>query len=168
MPELGQIDPSVRFLVRVAAVAFILESVTAISLPPYSNSVLLYLTRNTWFHVTHHVIEFFLLNARGAKVRTSSADGLLRLGIGASESARRTNIDATSTQPAGIRFDVKGSANGAILTSAPEPNRLGNHLLLAHPHAQSAKDAVLVLLMESLLVNTVFRSEILQHLRLRT
>ncbi len=138
MPELGDIEPSVRFFVRVAADAFILESVMDIFFPPLSSSVLLDLTCHAGLHVTHHIIKLFFFDTGRAKISAATADRFVRLVVSAPQGAGRTDIHAATALSTYLRSHVERCAYAAGLTSAPETNRLGHHLLFAHSYTKPA------------------------------
>jgi hypothetical protein len=85
IPEFGVTEPSVRFLVKVAADELILESVMDIVFPPLPLSTFLDFTRNAWLHITHHIIKYFFFNTGWAYVGATATDRLLRIGESTSE-----------------------------------------------------------------------------------
>jgi hypothetical protein len=164
MPEAGTTESTVRFFVRVAAEAFILEKVSDTAFAPLVLSIFLYFTGYARIHIAHHIIELFFLDAGRRQICAGPADSLLRLIVCASKLTGRTDVHTTATQSANIRFSVKRRPNAPLLASVAKAYGLGHHLFLAHPHAQSAKNAVLMLLPEALLANTMGGSEVLNRL----
>src|ERR1017187_6928229 len=94
MPDAGTTDPSVRFLVRVAAEEFTFESDIWIS--PLRCSIFADFTGDTRRHVTHQIVELRFLQTRRAQVGTSAADRLFRLIVGAAELAGWTDVHAAA------------------------------------------------------------------------
>jgi hypothetical protein len=165
MPEIGEIDPSVRFLVRVAADVFTLDSDIAFS--PSQPLAPPDFTGDAGVHVTHHVVELIHIDARGTEIGAAATDRILRIRVGTPEFAGWTYLHTGAAQPTNVRFDVEGSADTAVFASPAESDGLGHHLFLAHAHAPTAEDAVLVLLTKPLLPHVVRRREVLNRLRLR-
>jgi hypothetical protein len=155
-------------LVRVAAEAFIFESVGDILCGSFTFLVFLYLAGYAWTHVAHHIVKLFFLYTGRAEICTASADCLVRLGVCASELTGGAYVYTAAAQPADIRLDIKRSANASFLTSVAESDGLGHHLLLTHSHAQATKDTIFIFLLESLPANTVRRSKVLDYLGLGT
>jgi len=103
MPEAGTTDPSVRFFVRVAAEALVLENVAIIEAGSFTGlPVFGYLAGHTGVHVAHHVIEGVLFDAGRGQVRAAAADGLVWLRVRATQLARRADIDAAAALPADL------------------------------------------------------------------
>jgi hypothetical protein len=109
-------------------------------------------------------VEPILLDARWRNICTTSAYRLFRLVEGATGLTGRADLHAAAAQPAYFGLPVKGCAETSVLPPAAESDGPGHHLFLAHPHAQSAKDTVLMLLPESLLPHIVSGSNILDSL----
>jgi hypothetical protein len=65
-------------------------------------------------------------------------------------------------------MEVKRSADASLFAPTTEADGLGRHLLLAHSNTSSAKNAVFILLFETLLANLISRGQILDRLRLWT
>jgi hypothetical protein len=75
MPEAGTTDPSVRFLVRVAAVALILDR-DMVSSPPATQLLIKFdLTGDARVEEAHLVVEPRLVDARRGQVGAAAADG---------------------------------------------------------------------------------------------
>jgi hypothetical protein len=106
IPEVGTTEPSVRFFVRVAAVALIFVNDICVLL----SSILFDLTGYTRAHIAHHIIERFLFDTGRTQVGAPSADGHLRLSVGTPELAGGTDIDAASAETALLGFDVERRA----------------------------------------------------------
>src|SRR5512146_2550304 len=81
MPDAGTTEPSVRFLVRVAADVFTLESDIWIS----PLLILPNLAGGAGRHVAHQIVELGFLEARRPQVRARAADGFVRLVVGAAQ-----------------------------------------------------------------------------------
>jgi hypothetical protein len=97
MPEVGTTEPSVRFFVRVAAVALILESDIVVVL---LSSILFNLTGYARTHIAHHIVELHFLKAGRTEIRAAAANRFLGLRIGASQLAGGTDVDAPAAQAA--------------------------------------------------------------------
>jgi len=159
MPEAETTEPSVLFFVSVAAEALIRDNDICYS--PFLFSILFDLTGYTGGHVAHHIVKVFFLDTRGAEVRAASADHLLGFGVGTPQLTGRANIDTSPASPAVLRLNIKRGPDAPLLPPAPKTNGLGHHLLFAHSNAQTAKNAIFVFLLESLLPNPVSRSQVL-------
>jgi hypothetical protein len=63
--------------------------------------------------------------------------------------------------------EIEWSAEIPFLSPSPKADGLGHHLLLTHPDASSAEDAILVFLFETLLTDVISRGKVLNGFRLR-
>src|SRR5512139_1680598 len=90
MPEVGTIEPGVRFLVSVAAVALILDNVIAGPLLCGSPD----LAGDARLHEAHHVVETGLAQAGWRQVGAAAADRALGIRIGAAQAAGGADVAA--------------------------------------------------------------------------
>src|SRR5450756_1969230 len=162
MPEAGTTEPSVRFLVRVAAEEFTFESDIWIS--PLRCLLLANFTGDTRRHVTHQIVELRLFQTRRPQVGAGAADRLFRLVVSAAKLAGGTDIHAAAAQAADLGRNVEGRADAAVFAAPAEADRLGHHLFRAHAHAQAAQNAIFVLLAEALPADIVGRRQVLNDL----
>src|SRR5512137_2658280 len=182
MPEAGTIDPSVRFLVRVAAEEFtrdrdMTSSFVGSARDRSSGRPRLVLWRSArslgdlaghaGLHVAEHVVEAVLHEAGRREVGAGAADGLVGLRVGAAQLTRGTDVGAAAALAADLRAHVERGRDAPVLPPTLEADRPRRHLLLAHAHAEAAQDALLVLLLESLLAHLVGGGEVLDDLGLR-
>jgi hypothetical protein len=135
---------------------------------PFLFSILFDLTGYTWGHIAHHIVKPFFLETRGEEICTAPTDCPLGFGVGTPELTGRADIDASPASPAVLRLNIKRSPDAPLLPSAPKTDGLGHHLFFAHSNAPSTKNAVFVLLFETLLTNLISRGQILDDLRLWT
>src|SRR5512137_2929324 len=102
MPEAGTIDPSVRFLVRVAAEEFTrdrdMTSSFAGRAPSFRD-----LAGHAGFHVAEHVVEAVLREAGRREVGARATDGLVGLRVRAPQLAGRADVDAAAAETAHLR-----------------------------------------------------------------
>jgi len=159
MPEAETTEFSVLFFVSVAAEALIRDN--DMGHTPFLFSILFDLTGHTGVHVTHHIVKPLFLKAGRPEVSTASTDCLLGFHIGASEFTDRADIEASSASSAVLGLDVKWGPDAPLFSPAPEANSLSHHLLFAHSDAQAAKDTIFVFLFESLSLDSVSRSKVL-------
>jgi hypothetical protein len=138
IPEDGVTEPSVLFLVSVAADELTREYVIDIRsfrIVTRVLSVLVYFTGDTRLHVAHHVVELLFLNAGRGEIGATATDGFVRLGKSASKLACRAHIDASPTQPAFLGLQVERCPDTSALAPASKADCLGHHLLFAHTGA---------------------------------
>ncbi len=100
IPDPGVIESSVRFFVKVAAEAFILENVFVIGLSSIIGPR--NFTCNTGLHVTHHIIKLFFFNTGRTKIATTATNRLFGFSVSAPQLAHRTYKHATAAQTTNI------------------------------------------------------------------
>jgi hypothetical protein len=118
-------DPSVRFFVRVAAVALIFVSDIVVIL---LSSILFYLTGYTRTHIAHHIVKLNFFKAGGAQVGAPSTDGFLGIRVSASQLAGRTDVDAPAAETASIALHVERRPQRPMISSPLETNGVRHHL----------------------------------------
>jgi hypothetical protein len=114
-----------------------------------------------------HVIELAVVNAGRAEVCAAAADSAFGFVEGAPKLAGGADLDAATAATAELRSAIEGSRDAALPAAALESDGARHHLLGAHPDATAAKDAVFMLLAESLAVDAHGRSQVLNCLGLR-
>src|SRR5512136_3361593 len=124
-------------------------------------------TSHAGLHEAHHIFKTFLLETRRAQVGAPTTDGFFWFRIGASEFAGRADVEAGPAQSADLRVGIEGSTEVPFLSPAAKADGFGHHLLFTHPDASSAEDAVLVFLFETLRMDIISRSKVLNRFRLR-
>ncbi len=95
-------------------------------------------------HVAECVIRAFP-DADRVDVGAAAAEGIFCLGSETSELTCRTDVHTCTTCLALSRLHVEWGGDLPVHTSSNESDRFRAHLLLAHPHAETTQDAVVVL-----------------------